>query len=239
MATDIAKAQKNQEIQQVTTPATLLQMAVEQNADIEKLEKLMALQERWEATEAKKAFVRAMAGFRESCPAISKTRMAHNSKYAGLAETIDAIKQSLSDYGLSHTWRTDQSEGRISVTCCVTHVMGHSECTTLEGPPDTSGSKNNIQAIGSTIAYLERYTLFAILGLASSDMDSDGGKPVPLITDDQARELEARITDNDINMEAVKKWMRASLKVEHFADLNEAGYKAVMHKVDATIKAKK
>lgn len=222
-----------------TTPATLLQMAVEQGADIDKLEKLMALQERWEASEAKKAYVKAMAGFREECPAISKTRTAHNSMYAGLAETIDTIKKFLSDYGLSHTWRTDQSEGRIAVTCCVTHIMGHQECTTLEGPPDTSGSKNNIQAIGSTIAYLERYTLFAILGLASSDMDSDGGAPAKLITDEQAQELEAKITDNDIDMAAVKKWMKSSLKVERFAELNESGYKSVMHKIDATIKVRK
>ena len=56
----------------------------------------------------------------------------------------------------------------------VTHIKGHSEDTTLSGPPDDSGRKNNIQQIASTVSYLERYTLFALLGLASQDMDDDG-----------------------------------------------------------------
>ena len=60
------------------------------------------------------------------------------------------------------------------VTCKITHVKGHSEETTLSAPSDTSGSKNAIQAIGSTITYLERYTLLALTGLATSEMDDDG-----------------------------------------------------------------
>ena len=52
--------------------------------------------------------------------------------------------------------------------------MGHSEETTLKAPPDTSGSKNSIQAIGSTVTYLERYTLLAATGMAAAGMDNDG-----------------------------------------------------------------
>ena len=43
------------------TPSHLLQMAVQQGADLDKLERLMALQERWEATEARKAYDTAFA----------------------------------------------------------------------------------------------------------------------------------------------------------------------------------
>jgi hypothetical protein len=52
--------------------------------------------------------------------------------------------------------------------------MGHSEETTLKAIPDTSGSKNSIQAIGSTVTYLERYTLLAAMGMAAAGMDNDG-----------------------------------------------------------------
>lgn len=161
------------------TPAQMLQIAVEQNADLGKLEKLMELQERWEASQAKKAYHKAMALFREDCPTIEKTRTGHNTKYAGLAETLQTIKGAMSDHGISHGWTTQQADGVISVTCTVTHIDGHSESTSLSAGADSTGSKNSIQAIGSTVSYLQRYTLFALLGLASQEMDTDGVPDTP------------------------------------------------------------
>ena len=52
--------------------------------------------------------------------------------------------------------------------------MGHSESTTLQSPPDASGGKNSIQAIGSAVTYLSRYTLLAITGLATGENEDDG-----------------------------------------------------------------
>lgn len=161
------------------TPAQMLQIAVEQGAELDKLEKLMELQERWEASQAKKAFVTAMSKFRSECPTIEKTRSGHNTKYAGLAESIDQIKGLLAECGLSHSWRTEQTETMVKVTCTVTHVDGHSESTALAGAPDTGPGRNAIQSIGSTVSYLQRYTLFSILGLASQEMDTDGDMSTP------------------------------------------------------------
>lgn len=178
----------------VSQPADLLQIALEKGASVDQLERLMDMKDRHEANEARKAYVQAMSVFRSKCPVIAKTRMAHNSKYAGLAETIEQIKSLLSECGLSHSWKTEQRDHAISVTCCVTHVLGHQECTTMEAPPDDSGKKNRIQAIASTVSYLERYTLYAILGLASAEMDDDGGLAygnVEYITEEQIAEIES------------------------------------------------
>ncbi len=169
------------------TPMVMLRMAEAQNAPVEQLERLWALNEKVEAANAKKAYTVAMSAFRADCPVITRTKRAHNSNYAGLAETIDEIKDLLASCGLSHSWKTDQDSGRISVTCCVTHVQGHKECTKLEEAADKSGSKNDIQAIGSTVSYLQRYTLFSILGLASKEADNDGNDRVSF---EQAEELE-------------------------------------------------
>lgn len=161
--------------QSVTTPATLLQMAITQGADLDRLEKLMELQTKWEDSEARKAFTIAMTAFRATCPPITKDKKGHNSKYATLAHTLSIVKGHLSDHGLSHSWKTEQHEnGLVTVTCRVTHKLGYQESTSLSASNDDSGSKNDIQAMGSTISYLERYTLFAILGLASGDQDDDG-----------------------------------------------------------------
>lgn len=182
------------------TPMDMLRIAVERNANLDQLEKLMALQERWEANEARKAFVQAVAEFKAHPPTVRKNKRAGfesrrtgdktEYEYATLDTVVDAIGPALANHGLSHRWATEQSDaGLISVTCTLTHVMGHSESVTLRGSSDQSGSKNNIQAIGSTVSYLSRYTLLAVTGLAVHDMDDDGAGPVEFISADQKETL--------------------------------------------------
>jgi hypothetical protein len=168
------------------TPRGLLALAVQQNADLDKLERLMALQERWEANEARKAYVGAMAAFKANPPSLTKNKHVAfgNTKYdhATLDHVTDTIGAALHGHGLSHRWEVDQIEGKIKVACVLTHVLGHSERVTMEAPADTSGQKNSIQAIGSTVTYLQRYTLLAATGMAAKGMDDDGagsGKRLP------------------------------------------------------------
>jgi hypothetical protein len=166
------------------SPASMMLAAIDKGADLDKLEKLMQLQERWEINEARKAYHKAMSQFKANPPKIGKDKHVkfNTSKgtteyyHASLANVTDTIGSELSKYGLSAAWKTVQTEGKISVTCTITHELGHSESTSLTAAPDESGSKNPIQAIGSTAAYLERYTLLALTGLATHDMDDDGGK---------------------------------------------------------------
>ena len=172
-------------------------LAIEKGADLATIEKFMDLQERHEKTEAKKAYVVAMGQFRAEVPAIERTKKAHNSNYAGLAETISDISEAMINNGISHSWKTAQDETSISVTCCVTHVLGHEECTTLREFPDKSGSKNSIQAIGSTVSYLQRYTLFSILGLASQESDTDGNTRISF---EQAEEIEALVEKSKVDL---------------------------------------
>jgi hypothetical protein len=173
------------------TPADLIRMAVSGGADLDKLEKLLALQERWEANEARKAYHKAMAEFKKNPPEIDKDKKVSygTTKYnhASLANVVEKITAELSKHGLSASWTTKQDE-KISVTCRITHVLGHSEETTIAAMADTSGSKNSIQAIGSTISYLERYSVLSILGLATKEQDDDGKSAEP-VSDEQLKAL--------------------------------------------------
>jgi len=211
------------------TPASLLVLAVEQNADLDKLERLMDLEERWEKAEAKKAFVVATSSFRSQCPIIDRTRKGHNGKYAGLAETLEQIKGLMGDCGLSHSWKIDQHEnGLISVQCSLTHIGGHTECTSMSAAPDDTGSKNSIQALGSTVSYLERYTLFALLGMASKDMDQDGGAPQKYITAEQVANIEALIEDVGANREGFLK----VCKLDDFSQMTVDKYKGAIKRLE-------
>src|SRR5690348_3083292 len=139
-----------------TTPAQLLAMAVQQGADLDKLEKLMALQERWEANEARKAFMIAMNGFKSEPIEIRKskhveftTRSGDTTAYdhAELSDITEAIGPKLAKYDLSYRWNIQQKEGAIAIECILTHASGHSERVLMHAPPDSSGGKNTIQQI--------------------------------------------------------------------------------------------
>lgn len=156
------------------SPMQLMQVAIQSNADVEKMEKLMALHERWEASNAKKAFFSAMAKFQAKCPTIYKLKAGHNYSYAPLSDIQESIKGLMLECGLSLRFEQSDENGIIKITCIVSHSDGHSERTSMTGQPDTSGSKNGIQARGSAVTYLMRYTLIGALGITTADADTDG-----------------------------------------------------------------
>lgn len=171
-----------------STPMEMLEHAISQGASVEVMEKLLALQERWEGNQARKAFDAAMADIRPKMPEIVKSRhVDFQNKNGGrtkydhedLSIISNAVDPVLAAHGLSYHWKTDTSgeSNQVSVTCIVSHRDGHSEETSLSAPHDNSGNKNAIQSIGSTVTYLQRYTLKAALGLAAGP-DTDGNVPL-------------------------------------------------------------
>lgn len=154
-------------------------MSREPNFNIESVQQLLALKREWDANEARKAFVAAMAAFKANPPKIVKNKHVRFQTEKGVteydhathSEVTEKIAAALGAHGLSHRWNVEQSEGRIRVTCIITHSMGHSEQVALTASADDSGRKNSIQAIGSAITYLQRYTLLSATGLTTADMD--------------------------------------------------------------------
>ncbi len=179
-----------------TTPLTLIEMAMSKpDFDIEKLERLMAMQERWQAEKKKEAFFNALSDFQMNCPAIKKNKatdfttksgMSVKYKYATLDEITTQIKQALYDAGLTYRWEfseattlneaTKLTVKSITCTCIITHKEGHREVTILSANADTSGLKNDIQSLGSTQTYLQRYSLIGALGISTAEEDVDGSK---------------------------------------------------------------
>ncbi len=166
-----------------TTPADLLALAVSKGADVDQLGKLMELQLRWEANEARKAWVAAMDAFKADAPEILKTKHVNQGAgkadywHAELDKVCEIVIEALHKHGLQHRWEADQQPAWINVACIITHSMGHSERTTIGGPPDQTGGKNTIQAVASSVTYLQRYTLLSACGLAPKNQDTDGKAP--------------------------------------------------------------
>lgn len=183
----------------VMTPMGMLEKAVTNNASLEVVEKLMVLQERWEANQGRKAFDNAMADAKAEIPVIIKNRTVDFTSAKGrthyrhedLAEVARTVSPILAKHGLSYRFRTTSNVNEpVTVTCIVSHRDGHFEENTLQAGRDDSGNKNSIQAVGSTLTYLQRMTLKAALGIAASDDDdgesADAGS---YITQEQAAQL--------------------------------------------------
>jgi len=174
----------------VTSPAEMIKLAVEGKADLEKLEKLLILQERFEANQAKKEYVKAISLFKANAPTVIKDKLnkQYNSKYTSLGNLVNTVNPELSKYGLSASWDIEQN-GIIKVTCKMTHELGHSETASMSAPADTSGAKNVIQQIKSTITYLKAVTFESITGLASTDanLDDDGTAGATTFIDDKQK----------------------------------------------------
>lgn len=162
------------------TPMSIMAIAVEKGASVESLERMWELQVMYEKRQAEKAFVSAMAEFKKNQPEIFKDKEVNfgNTHYfhATHYSVTKAIVEGLSKHGISHRWDIAQDNGKIAVTCVLTHRDGHSQSTRLEAGHDTSGGKNSIQAIMSAKTYLERHSLLAATGLSTSDMPDDDGQ---------------------------------------------------------------
>ena len=163
--------------------ALIQRAATDKDFSVEKLEKLLDVKERWDAEEARRAYVGALAKFKRAAPALVKNKQVDFTpktggrvryKHATLGQVAALVAGALAEHGLSHGWGITQNDGDVTVTCTLTHERGHSESVSLTAPPDDTGGKNVIQRIGSTATYLQRYTLLAITGLASDEQDDDG-----------------------------------------------------------------
>lgn len=171
------------------TPMTLIEMAATRGASIEQMQQLFDLQVRWEQNEARKAFVDAMAAFKMEAIAVAKDKVnkQYDSRYSSISSMVNTVNPFLGKHGLSAEWEMDQTSG-IKVTCVLTHRLGHSKRVTLTVPPDTSGAKNPLQQIKSSLTYAKIATFEAACGIASAegnlDDDGNGAGGAPRMSDE-------------------------------------------------------
>jgi hypothetical protein len=221
------------------TPMDMVGRAVASGASIEVVEKLMALHERWEANQGRKAFDEAMSAAKAEIPVIFKSREVDftsskgrtHYRYEDLAEIAKTVNPILGRHGLSYRFRTTSPANEpVTVTCIVSHRQGYSEENTLSAGRDESGNKNSIQAIGSTLTYLQRMTLKAALGLAaSSDDDGKAAESVETISDEQVNKLRDLI--EEVGADLPK--FCAYLRVEALADLRQSDFKRAVTALEA------
>lgn len=194
----------------------MVEAALKLSPTVETIEKLMRMQEEWERNNAKRAFTTALVALkRDLPPIIGKDKKADMGQgrpkysYSSLAHVMEAITPALTEHGFSvsapASTAPDPKTGAtiITVKATLTHSGGHSESTSLSGPVDNSGAKSQLQGIGASITYLQRYATVALLGLATGDMvEPEGGTPTT-----QSDQI-----DTDKNLQALNHFIRLGKK---------------------------
>lgn len=227
--------------QVVATPTDLLATAVAKGASTEQMQQLMQMKLDWEANEARKAFAASMARFRSEAPNLEKQAKVDftspkgrtHYQYSSLDYIMSKVNPILAKNGLTVSWQTDQASG-VTVHCDVMHELGHSTRVSLSAEPDQSGNKNSIQAVGSTVTYLQRYTLLSALGLATGGQDNDVQLP---IGEQDAQRIRDFVEDNGIDEGRFSEWLTAQ-RIASVSEIPESMLGAVWKALNKSAGAK-
>lgn len=246
---EIGMTDEAKDIQQVDDAAeqanTFLQVidkaATNPEVDAEKLHRILDAQERILDRNARMAFNQDLAAMSDELPSITEGgKIEHSgkiiSRYARWDEDINpVIKPILSRHGFNLRFRTGRTDdGYQMVTAVLSHREGHSEETTIYLPSDSSGSKNSVQAVGSSTSYGKRYTASALLNLTTMGTDDDGetAEDKEPVTEDQAEEVSTRIGAlvDAGKMESSAPfyhWMKTQFNANRIEDLDQKSYQEV------------
>lgn len=190
--------------------AAIVTMAKDPSVDVEKLQALLAMQERLEARGAESAYNAAFSRLQMKLPRVKKNgQLSHLGKDGAKGgkvqsfakwEDIDAaIRPLLDEEGFSLSFDTSPKAGDgggLIVTAILRHSAGHSTRTAFPVPLDSSGGKNSLQGYGSSLSYGKRYAATAALNIVTEDEDDDGHRGgMRFISVAQVTELQALIDD--------------------------------------------
>lgn len=163
--------------------------------------------------------------------------------YRSCEDILEAVKPHLKEIGGTIVLTDDivlvGDRYYVKATAILTTESGSVTATGFAREPLDKKGSDASQITGAASSYSRKYALNGLLLIddsKDSDVPTDKEAPV-MVTDEQVLALEALITDNDLDMTRLKKWMKTSVKVDQFSDLNVNGYKTVLDMVNRKIEA--
>lgn len=220
--------------------AIISRAAADPSVDVDKMERLMAMAERMEARNARTSYYAAMAEMKPDLPIINRRgrievrekdkqtgqrtgELVQNTSYARWEDIDEAITPILHKNGFALTFRPGVAQdGKITVTGILTHKEGHSEEAMITLPHDSTGSKNAVQAVGSSTSYGKRYAATMLLNIRTKGEDDDGeaGGAPAAITQEQVNTIRELIDRMGADIEKFCKYY----KIEAIPDLPAKDY---------------
>jgi hypothetical protein len=218
----------------------LIAMAVQSQASVENLERLLAMRRELKAEYALTQYNKAMAAFQAACPIIKKNKMVPTNdgrvgyKYAPLDAIISQVKGLLQQHGFSYTIDIEeQSNGQLTSLCIVNHVDGHSKVSRYPVVlSDGTRMMTPTQVTAAALTFAKRYAFCDAFGIMTGDDDNDARKmdtAVELIDTDMLDTIE----DMLIGHEAIVPSILKRYKVPGFAELNKVQAVDCLNRISA------
>ena len=203
--------------------------AMDPTVDVVKMQALLDMLERMQATAARVEYQTALARIQGTRPRIERDgkitiRGVVQSRYATL-ENIDGVMKPLMDEeGFALSFDTELVDGKLMVAGRLSHRLGHSETKHFPLPIDTSGNKNATQAFGSTFSYGQRYLYKAHFNIVEVGEDKDGNTPEVSISEDQGIVITDFLAQHKLQRNPLLKW----LGVDTVSEIPASRYDEVM-----------
>lgn len=213
--------------------AVISRAASDPNTDVDKLERLMGMYERITTARNKASFDAALATMQPELPVVDrrgkivirdkndKEIIIQSTPYALFEDICKAVGPKLAEHGFAISFRTGTAaDGKLLVTAILSHRDGHREETSMPLMHDSTGSKNAVQAVGSSVSYGKRYTMCALLNIVSHGEDDDGKSAGAgeTITDEQVQEISNLLTETKSNLVLFLKKIKVESLTEIRAD---------------------
>lgn len=206
------------------------------SVDMDKFERLMSMRERVMAQEAHRAFLSALAVVQPKLPIIDRNgrivireknseRVIQSTAYAKWEDINEAITPVISAEGFTLGFDVGAAtDGKLTVTGILGHSQGHERRTTVTLVHDSTGSKNAVQAVGSSISYGKRYAAGLLLNFTTRGEDDDGKAAAApsTVTEEQAASLQGMIDDTHSDIALFCKFFKidalVNLPVERYGE---------------------
>lgn len=176
----------------------LISKAIEKNIPLESLERLLAMRRELKAEYSREQYFKALSDFQKECPIIKKDKIIYDRdkqtkeikldrdgnkiirySYAPLESIVGQVKDLLQKYGFSYTMKSKQTKTAYTSVCETHHIEGHTETTEFEVPIDFSAYMNEIQKVGNSSTYADRYSFRKAFGILTGDDDDDANNITP------------------------------------------------------------
>jgi len=227
---------ENQPVGEITVLGMIERAATNPEVDVEKMNALLDMQERILDKEAESAFNHDLMLLQESLPIISRNGSVEYEdksgnrvkafKFATYDNIYKAIQPIMKGHGFSVSFTTESRQGDgggITVTGRLLHKLGHSRDASIPVALDSSGGKNNIQAMGSSFSYGKRYTLTMLLNIVTEGEDDDANSSEP-ITEAQLDHLHKLIEETESDTARVCKFA----KVDALPEIQQNRYDEIV-----------
>jgi hypothetical protein len=221
--------------------SVIAQAAIDPRCDVEKMERLMAMQRQVEEDRRKIVFMSALSRLQAEIPQIDKlgrvvVKGNLRSTFAKIEDIDSVVRPLCAKYGFAFSDDVKAIDGKtLEITCKLSHEDGHSETKSVPLPIDFNEYRTGSQSVMATITLAKRHLRKMHLNIVEKDADTDGNENEP-ITDEQARDIRTMLTDTKSD-EA--KFLALIAGVDKIESIPARDYKRVMNALETKARAQK